>query len=839
MFGAVVAGVDFARGGGRRLRRVLGTAAPVALTPVVLATGLLALPGCTRDRQPVTFLGEPQSSADYVAHATNIAYPAIVTQSPETVAATLPPHTLDSRDVTDVYDLSLQEAIRRALENNEIFRANGTFLGGGGVLGDINGVQSLYDPALQETSIALGQGGVESALAAFDASLGTSMFWTRDESVSNFAGNIIGQTTEAATFNATLGKVFGTGASLALGHTVNYTGIGQAGGFGGGGFGFGGGGPASTYSGNTAVQFRQPLLAGAGTEYTRIAGPRNAATSNLQGVTGGIFGGGAGGFAGGLTTQLAGVSNGVVIARINTDISLTQFEAAVRDLVRDTEQVYWDLYLAYRNFDTAVTQRNSALQTWRVAKTQRELEADILPAEEAQARDQYFESESQVQTARSRVFEVETQLRRLLNMPVSDGLVLRPADDPVTAELIPEWYACLSDALSNRVELRRRKWDVKSLQLQLKAARNLLRPELDFVAGYQVNGFGDRLLGYDEERFENFYQTQTDGNLTGWQLGFTLSTPVGRRRAHAQVRNIELRLAKAQKTLAVGEHEVSQELAAAFQSLARTRANVRSQYSRRAAAIENVALLEPLLVEGEITLDEVLRAQARRAQAESSFYTALVAYNQALLDLQYRKGTLLAYDNVRLIEGPWHPQAYCDARTRAEARAHGKPTDWKSTDPDAFASPGNPDPVSFTAPMATQMGDLGVVDGFIPAGSVLPPMPSDDAEATTPLPLEEDDARGDDGPSPDDASEPDVWDLDSPGDKRPGENTPEDAGVPRLPELTDLRGELIGPRGVTQAAYRPAGVSQRVRKADFRRPATGRGAAEFFPPEGAGTAIGD
>ena len=53
--------------------------------------------------------------------------------------------------------------------------------------------------------------------------------------------------------------------------------------------------------------------------------------------------------AGPITTP--GVYNGVLIARLNTDVALTDFEIAVRDLVSNVENAYWDLYFGYRVLD--------------------------------------------------------------------------------------------------------------------------------------------------------------------------------------------------------------------------------------------------------------------------------------------------------------------------------------------------------------------------------------------------------------------------------------------------------------------------------------------------------
>src|SRR5690606_31379679 len=105
----------------------------------------------------------------------------------------------------------------------------------------------------------------------------------------------------------------------------------------------------SSYRGLLRADYRQPLWAGAGTEYTRIAGPV------LRSLPG-----------------LSTVDQGVVVSRINTDISIADFEAGVTNLVRDVEDTYWDLYLAYRAYDAEVTARDALLTTWRQVKARGE-----------------------------------------------------------------------------------------------------------------------------------------------------------------------------------------------------------------------------------------------------------------------------------------------------------------------------------------------------------------------------------------------------------------------------------------------------------------------------------
>ena len=119
-----------------------------------------------------------------------------------------------------------------------------------------------------------------------------------------------------------------------------------------------------------SLQVRQPLGRGAGTLVNRIAGP-------------------------GLVT---GQYNGVLISRINSDISLANFEKSVRDLVRDVETNYWELYYAYRNLDTILEARDAARATWENRKLR--LENGVgRPDDEALARQQFYAFEIQAQNA--------------------------------------------------------------------------------------------------------------------------------------------------------------------------------------------------------------------------------------------------------------------------------------------------------------------------------------------------------------------------------------------------------------------------------------------------------
>ncbi len=662
--------------------------------------------------------------------ASQIDYTQVDQEANHQAIASEPPRRIRHPREDDILDITLSEAIQRALTNCEVIRSRGQFLSPSNVLyNSPQQVNSVYDPAIQGSGITFGNRGVDAALADFDPNLTFNSTWGRNEQIQNnrFTGQGLpaGATLIAETANvqAQLQKQFATGGTFSVGHTVNYQ-LNNV--------------PAfqrlfgSVYTGNVQAQFTQPLLAGNGVEFNRIAGPIN---NNPQ--------------------RVSGVSQGVVIARINNDISIADFEASVRNLLKDVEDLYWELSLAYRAYDAEIVARNSNLEVWRKAKVRFE-EGQRTTSDEAQAREAFFESRSRAEEALTRIYTTEGELRRLLGMPVNDGYILRPVDEPTTAEFLPDWHISLAEALTNRVEIRRQKWLVKSLELQMKAAKTLVRPRLDFISAYQINMLGDKLWSpTDNDQFNtpeglnSAYGTLTQGNQTGWNLGFQFSMPLGLRTAHSQVRNLELQLAKARAVLGVQELEVSHELGRAFQEVDRAYQTAQTNFNRRRAAelrvqVEqnkvNVGIQDP---EKGNTVDLLLRAQVSLAQAQVAYYSSLVAYNQAIVALHYRKGSLLEFDNITLAESNWDPQAYILALRRAWSRSHALDAGHLlRTEPAEFSTP-QPLKLLMPAGAAPAMNPPGT-----PAIQMGPDMPLPPTPEPSPAPTPDSQAPPAPVPSP-------------------------------------------------------------------------------------------
>lgn len=588
----------------------------------------------------------------YRDHATSITYPCLDTQTAEAVAVSAEPRNLYRQHTDSPRDISLDEAIRLALQNNPVIETSSFGgVGSAAVLSNPNNASSVYDPAIQASAVLFGRRSVESALSEFDATF-TSRLVTSRSDMSN--GNLNGKG-DRTDFTSSISKQFATGATLSLNNDWSYTADPIT-------YNAAGTGPHNPeYYGRIGAEFRQPLLAGSGVEFTRIAGP----VSPLGAIR--------------------GVSQGVVIGQINETVSAATFKISVRNAIRDIEDSYWALYFAYRTYDTAVVAHKSAQRTWKEANDRVDVGV-MKPADGLQAQDQLYQTKAAVETSLNALFKAETEFRRLIGEPLNDGTFLRPSDQPAVVEFIPDWESSIRQALTWRTELQRQKWNIKGLQLQLQAARSLVRPRLDFVAGYDVAGAGDTLLSESSAPLHSAIGSLTNDNINNWNAGLQLTIPVGQRFARTQVRNIELQLTKASAILASQEKNVAHDIATAIQDITATYAAAQTNFKRLKAAAERVDKLEIEEDLGTTTLDLVLRAQTSLADAETAFYQQVVDYNRALMNLHFADGTLLQRRGVYLAEGPWDGEAKCDALLRANARTHAKDAPKLKTEPPSFIS---------------------------------------------------------------------------------------------------------------------------------------------------------
>ena len=620
------------------------------ITYTVLAVALTISVGC-RPQQPFYFF-EDGDLSHYVDVATEIDYPDVESDALCEVEEAMPPLSLSNSEPREVWDLSLEETMHYALNNSKVIRSLGAQISDApdGLMRSPDTVATVYDPALSEANPRF---GVEAALSAFDTEFSSNVFWElKDTPINNIQGAPtvfpVVDRQDLGTFQAQLKKTAATGGTWAIRQNTSYDKRNTSRKF------------SSSWNVNIETEFRQPLLQGAGVQFNRIAGPG----------------------------AIPGFNNGVIIARINTDIALTNFEARVRDLVNEVEDAYWALYLAYRELDAVIAGRDSALQTWRKIHALYVVSARGGEAEkEAQAREQYFLFRSQVEQRLNNLYSVENNLRYIIGLAATDGRLIRPSDEPTSAKVTFDWYEAHAEALVRNVDVRVQKWKVKRSEMELIAAKNYLLPRLDAIGVYRWLGMGDDLINANRQVQPdgNAFQSLTSGKYQEWQFGLDLSIPIGFRKEMAGVRYAQLNLARQRAVLQEEELELSHQLSHAIRSVESDLIITHTNFNRRVAAQRQVEAVAAAYETETVTLDLLLETQRRLAEAEIAYFRSLVEYNDAIVEVHYRKGSLLEYNDIFLAEGPWPGKAYFDARRLARARDASFYLDYGFTRPNVIS----------------------------------------------------------------------------------------------------------------------------------------------------------
>ena len=606
----------------------------------------LIIGGCMRHaKTPAASSGVDTVHYAHLAH--HIEVPEDANMSNDPLMSTPQPTSLTSLETQDYLEMSLEEAMQHALSNSKVMKDLGAT-----VLRAPDTVRSVNDPSLVETD---GRFGIEAALSAFDAQFTTSTSIEHNNRALNnvfFGGGTRLLRQDFSVWQTQLSKISATGTQYAVKNYTQY----DANNAPGNAF-------PSAFTTWMDMEVKHPLLQGAGTKFNRIAGPN----------------------------AVPGFVYGVVIARINTDVALADFEIGVRNFISDVENAYWDLYFAYRDLDAKVAARNAALETWRTIDALGPKKGGEAQ-KEAQAREQYYRFQEDAQNALSGklmdgtrningssggtfrgtggIFVAERRLRLLIGLPISDGRLIRPCDEPLKARIEYNWECSLMEALTRRAELRRQKWQIKKREAELEANKNFLLPQLNLTGRYRWRGFGNDLFpNGGSGQFNNAVGDLVTGDFQEWQTGVELSFPIGYRRAYAAVRHAELQVVRERQLLFEQERYVVYDLSNSISEVERAFTVVETNYNRRNAAAEQVAAVKAAFDAENATLDTLLEAQRRQSDADTAYYRSLVEYQLAIKNVQLEKGTLLDYNEISLNEGPWPDKAYEDAADRETHRS--------------------------------------------------------------------------------------------------------------------------------------------------------------------------
>jgi len=726
-----------------RLTRFGNRKARLAVVTLWLATtGCKSLPYIDQSKSVPHDVAAPVAELDQ-----ELRQAAFMSELPTQLPQIDPPRTVDNPEAKEPWEMTLQEAIELALDNGEVIRvislgAQGIPVEGfaptqlnnqaGAALG-AGTLASVYDPAIQETQIA-------SALSVFDAQLSTQFFFeSRDFLVNNSiqAGFLDADTAVPAlvrqrgapqglpSFQTALTKRLATGGQVGITNRVNY---------------LFGNSPIQTfpsaYTTELALQFTQPLLGG----------------NDQNGPSG-----------------LEANRAGIVIARLNADTSVWRFKAEVMAMVRSVEQQYWAL--AQQQI-----QYWSRLQAVLLGETIYEQELAKLEVgtgsrpDVAEAEQNLRNFQLDLIQAQSDLITTERQFRELLGLPPSDNRRIIPVTAPTTARLEPDWETSLKQMMSYHPDIIQQQLLVRVAELQLLLARNQLLPSLDLDLLYQFNGLGQDLddsfavmtgksvLAIDPINSQQQQQAGVNpqpaffDNFQTWRVGLTFSMPIGFRGPLADQRQAQHALLRQRAFLQQVVHQTVHGLHRFFVEVDSNYKLMKYAELAVDAAKERLESQREFYAAGTINIDRYLEAVNQWSNSVARLAQFRTAYNTSIAALEEAKGTLLAYNNVVVAEGPQPKKAYIQAfdQQRAHRRIpipHDGPASPRPRVKPPVSDPVRPRPTPGTeAPQPDPNYPAPFGTRGMPAPPVAPTVPTGDptplssngpkAPASTPTPLD-------------------------------------------------------------------------------------------------------
>ena len=322
----------------------------------------------------------------------------------------------------------------------------------------------------------------------------------------------------------------------------------------------------------------------------------------------------------------------IVIARLDTERSYFQLKNSIQDMVASVIEGYWGLVLSRTQVWATAQQVEQAEYAYNIFKAQLDAgRGDI--GDTAQAEVSLASFRASLIAAQGDLLNREAAFRNVLGLPPVDAVHFVPSTAPKSDRIEPDWDSLLGIAEQNRPDIIEIKLNLETNYQRRLVANNQVLPSIDASA---------------------LYRTQF-GEVTEWQFGVDYSLPLFQRLERANLRRIDLLLARDRANLRQQIHQVSHELAQSIRSLDQRYAQYEAFRKVREASRVNLDRIFALFDIGGLPTERVIYLNVLLAitdwgNAVSSEAAALAQYNSELANLERQLGTILDNHAIRFHE---------------------------------------------------------------------------------------------------------------------------------------------------------------------------------------------
>ena len=338
----------------------------------------------------------------------------------------------------------------------------------------------------------------------------------------------------------------------------------------------------------------------------------------------------------------------LAVNKTNREIADTRLRESVVHTTASVKAAYWGLVSARANVDARRTALELAQELGRVNKAKVDVGTspplDLVSAQAEIAADQ-----EQLIIAETTVKEAEDRLRVLIFDPTNRenwNVALDPVDSPPVATMAIDLDAAVTRALSERADLVRAQKDIDNAETSRKYANNQRLPDVRVNANYLASGLGGTqvlrtggfpgtIVGPGEiTPFGNIFSQLLSADYPTWQVGVSVSYPIGGSTEQANYARAQLQHTQSQERLKSSQARAIQQVRDAGWKIEMNAKRIDTTRAARELAEQRLDAERKRFEVGMSTSFLVIQAQRDLAQARTNELGAVLAYDLSLVDFE-------------------------------------------------------------------------------------------------------------------------------------------------------------------------------------------------------------
>lgn len=351
----------------------------------------------------------------------------------------------------------------------------------------------------------------------------------------------------------------------------------------------------------------------------------------------------------------------ILLARLDSRISLEDFEQQVILTIQDVERSYWTLVDAREQLKVAVESRELAQELHERNKIEVEV-GTRAPLELVQSEATIATRQEDIIRAQQALGDAEDNLRFLLNLPTDLWSVpLDPTTQAVTQPLQIDLEESLRIAYGSRSEIRSQQLVIERAEIDAAFARNQKRPRVDVNAIYGLGGVAgtgslpdpndpDEVVPIDTNIVDAIDQVFAQ-DFPRWSVGVTFAYPLQNRTAKANSLAADLAVERQELQLEDQRRQILTEVRAAVRQVNSAAQQIASAEVSRRLQERNLDAEQKRYENGMSTSFQVTEIQEDLTQARTREVTALTAYRVALASYRASIGRLLEEFDIEIVDG--------------------------------------------------------------------------------------------------------------------------------------------------------------------------------------------